>query len=210
MLAGAVLAVVAVAVGVQLVPRGTSTPVAAAPTGPAVPSPSPRLSPTPPPDPATLPISAFGDSVMLGARAAMEAAMPNISVNAVVSAQYPDIYGAVREAHAAGTLKPIVVIQAGANGRLSLPALTELLDELGKTRLVVVMTVHLKYPAQQAANNEVVLAATAGRPNVLVADWLTYSTGHRNWFLADQTHVSKSGGVAFAELIVQTIAAGTT
>jgi peptidoglycan/LPS O-acetylase OafA/YrhL len=154
-----------------------------------------------------LPISAFGDSVMMGARQSMGSLMPNITVLATGSAQFPVIYERIREARANGTLGEIVVIHHGNNGRLAAPELDQMLSELTDRTLVVLLTVKLPYPAQQAANNQVLNDVAAAYPNTVVADWLAAGTPHPEWFISDGTHLKPAGGAAYAQFVAAAIMA---
>jgi hypothetical protein len=150
------------------------------------------------------PISAFGDSVMLGATGAMRSKMPRISVLATVSASPGLIHDRVREAHADGSLAPIVIIHSGANGVIRDGDLAQLVTELDDRVLVVLVTIKLPRTLQQT-NNEIIHAAAQGSHNTVVVDWAAASADHGNWFGPDSIHLTRSGAAAFTDLIADAI-----
>jgi hypothetical protein len=204
-------AVAAVALVVPRMLHGPVSPIVASAVQPVV-----TLPPLPTPEPTsralgeaalTWRISAFGDSVMMGAVSSMASVMPNLDADAAGSRQFTrDMAPAVRTKLSDGTLGRIVVIHAGQNGRLNEADVNQLLSELSDRTLVILVTVTLpRYPGQERDNNQVITTVGPRFPNVVVADWKSYGASHPEWFSADGTHLSGSGRVAYAQFIAATI-----
>ena len=95
-------------------------PSASPSSSPTTPSPSPTLEqPAPTPEPVVIPtgIAAYGDSVMLGAKAELTAR--GVSVDAVESRQFHSGVKLVRSAADKGTLPRNVVVHLGTNVRVA-------------------------------------------------------------------------------------------
>ena len=145
-------------------------------------------------------VSLFGDSVMLGARKAVQRAIPGSRVDAAVSRMPGAFVGPLKQAHAKGRLAPIVVIHPATNGVLPEAMLREMLTMLSDVPRVVV--VNAKAPrVWQDPNNNVIEQVVPDFPNAVIADWNSASRGHPEYFVSDGIHLTASGGRAFAELI---------
>jgi hypothetical protein len=233
--AAAAAAVVVVVGAVSLILPGSPAQTGPAPAGYASPAPGPSPSdasatpevtpspgttsgssgpsgsPTKPvPGPATgYAVSAYGDSVMLGAVSQMRAVMPNISINADISLRLSHMASSIRTAKANGSLAPIVVIHAGTNGDLTVSAYDALLTDLADRRLVVLITIKISRPidaTRMANNNGVIWTAASHHANVVVADWYSLSLPHDEWFNDSWlAHLGTSGRIAYANLIASKV-----
>ena len=186
----------------QVTPSTSSGPLGGAtPSGePLVPAPSGRSTGEPPPVRDNGPVTLFGDSVMLGARKAVQQSMPGARVDAAVSRMPGAFVGPLKRAHAKGRLAPIVVIHPATNGVLPEAMLREMLTMLSDVPNVVV--VNARAPrVWQDPNNTVIAKVVPDFPNAVVADWNSASRGHREYFVSDGIHLTAAGGRAFAELI---------
>jgi peptidoglycan/LPS O-acetylase OafA/YrhL len=174
----------------------TAPPTTAAPTT-TIPAPTTTLSP------ALIRVTAIGDSVMLGAKANMQKAIPAIAVDAQVSRQFGDAGTEALRLAAFGALGPIVVIHLGTNGPMSDGQLNKLLNSLSG-REVILVTTHVPRPWQDLTNQRLEAAATRW-PNVRIADWNTLSSAHPEWFDSDGTHLQTSGRMAYAAFILAAV-----
>lgn len=182
-------------------PSGTSSAVpapASTATATAVPS------GTPPAGSAV--VSAIGDSVMLGAKAALEEAIPGITVDAEVGRQLwsgDEVASAMREA---GTLGDIVVVQLGDNGMFTTAQFDALMDSLAGVKVVIFVNVTV--PRRwEGEVNEALAEQTAGRDGVVLADWHSISAEEASFFGADGVHLTGAGRAAYAALIHQHVLA---
>jgi hypothetical protein len=162
---------------------------------PAAQAPTPVVAPLPGA------ISAFGDSVMLGAAPAMRAVMPNVDVHAVEGRQARAVFNDVATVRASGQLAPVVVIHAGDNGIISPADLAATLASLADRARVVVLTDRVA-KAWQDPNNKTLARLCAQYPNVVLADWFALSNGQPGWFYKDGLHLRLPGAQQYAALIV--------
>ncbi len=175
----------------------TTTTVAAAVT--TLPPSTTTTVPAPPPGVGASTI-AIGDSVLLGARSAVRAALPGITVNAEVGRQFNVMPWLVPQLSQAGALRPNVVIHLGTNGPPTEADLKKVLDSLAGVRRVVLVNTSVERSWQDTTNSRIA-AAAAGRPNVVVGDWHAVSAGHPEYFVSDGVHLTKEGAAAYAATI---------
>ena len=146
------------------------------------------------------PISAFGDSVMLGARASLDRRFPGGMLDAVEGRQPDPILHDVEQDAAAGTLSPLVVIGVGDNGLIDPVALRHALACLRDVERVVVVNNRVGR-AWEAPNNRTIANVVPQFRNVTLLDWHAVSASHPSWFYDDGIHLAPSGAVAYARLI---------
>ncbi|UUI66447.1 acyltransferase family protein [Cellulomonas wangsupingiae] len=197
-------------VGVARTPATTDGP-ADAPTSPA-PAPEvigqvapeqdrgPSPSPTPADEVGT--VTAYGDSVMLGAAA--ELAARGVAVDAAVSRQFSEMVDRVLEAAAAGTLGHTVVVHGGTNGPVAEEDLRRLLDGTAGRRVFVV---NVRVPrAWEQYDNELFGRVVPQYPHVRLLDWKSGGDANPGWFYDDGIHLREDGGRAgYASWIAQEI-----
>lgn len=146
------------------------------------------------------PISALGDSVMLGARNAIVDAIPGAGVDASVSRMPGAFTGRVKKLKARGLLANVVVIHPGTNGVLPKEILRSILDPLADYERVVLINAAVPRTWERT-NNNVMESVAADYPNVVIADWNATASGKRNFFVSDGVHLTKEGARAYADLI---------
>jgi peptidoglycan/LPS O-acetylase OafA/YrhL len=158
---------------------------------------------TSPAIPRSGPILAVGDSVMLGASAALEAALgPELHIDAVVSRQPEQTIGRLFAYRAAGSLPSRVIVHIGDNGPVYYADLERLKAALAGVRLVVVVNVRVATSWQGEVNSELA-QAVVGWHQATLADWYDASAG--SGLLADGTHTTPQGASVFAALIARAI-----
>ncbi len=153
-----------------------------------------------PPVATRVPISAFGDSVLLGATSALRGIARRLDVDAVEGRQPYEILDDVLARARAHTLEPYVVVHAGNNGIISPDQLRETLHALSdRTRVVLVND---QVPREwQDLNNATLASVAKGFANVVVLDWHSLSSNKPGWFYSDGLHLTPAGTVAYARLI---------
>jgi peptidoglycan/LPS O-acetylase OafA/YrhL len=195
-------------------PSGTlARKVAPATTAPTVhPSahPSPHTSaavhaPTPTTRRTATTVTAWGDSVMLGARYGLAFDIPGVFVDAVVGRQAGSLPAGVTQLRKNGELGRDVVIHVGDNGLFLRSTLDTALSELADRRRVVLVTVRVPRRWQDPVNN-LLRSVAAGHHNVVIADWYQASAGHPEYFVRDGVHLTSAGIAAFAGLIAHALA----
>jgi peptidoglycan/LPS O-acetylase OafA/YrhL len=146
-------------------------------------------------------VSAFGDSVLLGAKPVLDAAVHLQDFDAVEGRQAQGVLDDVLAAARDGSLAPVVVIHTGTNGVISPGQLSQTLSALGDRKRVVVLTD--KVPRDwQDPNNDVLRRAAQDNPNSRLLDWQVIAATHPEWFWQDGIHLNPAGQAAYVTLIV--------
>jgi len=157
--------------------------------------PAHRLPPT---------VLGVGDSVMLGGTSALQAAIPGMAVDAVVSRQYSTLPTVVAAHAQAGTLPATIVIHLGTNGTIVPATCDGVMHLLGKRRVVMVT---LTVPRTWQDTNNVTIRACAARNHAGLADWHALSAGHPELLAPDGYHLRPAGAHAYAALIAAAVKA---
>lgn len=157
-------------------------------------------------DPASLPPMAFGESVMLGAVAALERG--GFQVDAAENRQGTQLATLLAERRAAGTLASVVVIQIGTNGDVSQDSFDAIMASLPPelTPTVVFLTVLAPGVGWIEDNNALIRALPTTYPNVTVADWATVAASVE--LCEDGTHIACNGSTpaqTYANMIFDAI-----
>jgi len=157
----------------------------------------PATVPPPPP-----PIHAIGDSVMLGAKGALEARMPGIQVNASVSRHFGEVVGIATNLRDSGQLGDAVIIHMGTNGLITDGEFDAMMEALRDVDRVVILNV--KVPRRwEAPDNATLDGAVARWPNAVLVNWNAEGNAHPEWFWQDGYHLQDTGPAAYADLIAK-------
>jgi peptidoglycan/LPS O-acetylase OafA/YrhL len=189
-------------------PVATTTPPATTPPATSAPGAgqTPATTVPPPAGPVRPRVTAIGDSVMLGARAALQQAIGDIYVDADTSRQFGTGIDIVRGRKVAGLLSDTVVIHMGTNGVITGGQMETLMDILKDTPRVVF--VNLKVPRSwEARDNDVLSSYVSQYPNAVLIDWHNLGGSHPEYFYQDGIHLRPDGARAYADLIAQQTAA---
>ncbi len=191
---------------------GTGTSTATTTTGPSSvttgtgPPSTPSPTTTPPSTtlpPAAGPVSAVGDSIMIDIQPYLQADLPGVSVDGLVSRQFETGIGVVQADRAAGTLGSVLVVELGTNGSVSSSDFDAMMQAAAGVKRVVFVNINVPRP-WEAPDNAVLAAGVARYPGVAVlADWNALSTPHPEWFTPDQVHLEPAGAQALAALVAQ-------
>jgi hypothetical protein len=193
----------ALALPAQPPTRGTS-PVAVSPSAvhTTISAPTPRASVTSRAAPVARPllISAFGDSVLLGAQEALRGIARRLDVDAVEGRQPYEVLDDVLAHAKDGTLEPDVVIHAGNNGIISPDQLRATLQALHDRARIVLLNDRVARDWQDP-NNATLAEVSKAFPNVVLVDWHGLSAGKHAWLFTDGLHLTPIGARAYAHLI---------
>jgi hypothetical protein len=152
----------------------------------------------PPPPPS---ISAFGDSVLLGAQYPLGQDTRHLKLDAVEGRQAYDVLDDIAAQSHAGTLEPDVLIHIGDNGIIDPSQLKSTLQLLQNKR-VVMMTVRVPREWQDS-NNQIIRAAAAQFPNVTLVDWYALSANHQgSWLYSDGIHLTPDGAIGYTNIVL--------
>lgn len=179
-------------------PIPTTTPT----TTPQVTIPGAVPPPVTQPAPAVPRITAIGDSVMLGAKTALEQRLGSVRVDAAVSRQFGHAIDIVRSWYDNRILSDIVVIHMGTNGIITQGHLDAMMDILKDRKRVVFL--NLKVPRRwEQPDNDVLGANIPKYANAVLIDWHAVASAHPEWFYDDGFHLRPDGQRAYADLIAQ-------
>jgi lysophospholipase L1-like esterase len=146
----------------------------------------------------------IGDSVMLGGESALQADIPGMAVDAVVSRQYSTLPIVVAAHARAGQLPGTVVIHLGTNGTISGTTCDGVMRQLGNRRVVMVT---LTVPRTWQDGNNATIRACAARNDAALVDWHAASAGHSDLLAPDGYHLRAAGARLYAALIAQKVRA---
>jgi hypothetical protein len=146
----------------------------------------------------------IGDSVMLGGESALQADIPGMTVDAVVSRQYSTLPIVVAAHARAGQLPGTVVIHLGTNGTISGATCDSVMRQLGNRRVVMVT---LTVPRTWQDGNNATIQACAARNDAALVDWHAASAGHPELLAPDGYHLRAAGARLYASLIAQKVRA---
>lgn len=176
------------------------------PTADPVPTSSPATSPVAVARAATQSVyagrvSAFGDSVMLGARSTLATRL-HARVFAHESRQAGAVLALVRAQLRTGKIQGPVVIHVGTNGTISKADLKQTVRAVQGRHLVVL--VNVKLPARYswtASNNRILAQVARAFPHVVQLDWQRLASRHAGWFWPDRIHLRQAGAAGYADAI---------
>jgi len=145
-------------------------------------------------------VTAVGDSVMVASTPALEQALPGIEINAMVGRQFSTGLQVIAMLKASGQLRPIVVVGLGTNGTVTSAEISQLFDEIGPHRRLVLVSTYEARPWEQEVNSTLA-AAASDHPDVVLADWFT-TIEHRTYLLwPDGIHPQPAGGIVYARML---------
>jgi len=179
---------------------GSPAPNAAATTQPARTAPVPAATPGTSSwtMPAGTEMDGFGDSMMVASVHALDYYFSGIRMDARSNRRWSDGLAAIS---ARGPdVRRSVVLAFGTNAGVDEPVLGQVLDALGRDRMVVVVNIHGRASWIDAANAALARAAAA-RPNVVVADWQAAISAQPQLLQSDGIHPSITGAHLFAKTI---------
>ena len=149
-------------------------------------------------------VVAIGDSVMLGAKGALEARMPGITVDAAVNRQVKAGADIAAAMHSQGLITRAAVIHLGTNGVTTQAQFDQLMGALAGVPKIVLINTKVPRPWEDRVNG--FINDTAKKyPNVVFVDWKAQSSPNKDWFWNDGIHLRPKGAAAFAEIIAQAV-----
>jgi len=187
--------------GLQFLVVSGKSPTTTAPST-APPGSGATTPPTQPPAPPQ--VTAIGDSVMLGAKGALEAKIPGIHVDAAVSRQFGTAIDIIEQLKKSGQLAPVVVIHLGTNGTITDGHMQRLKDLLADRQRVIFLNLFVPR-SWQNGDNDVLQRWIPQFGNALLINWNGEGSLHPEYFYGDHIHVNTSGREQYANLIAQQI-----
>ena len=154
----------------------------------------------------TGPVSAIGDSVMLGSAGPLQKEVEISVLDAEVGMQVFHAIDVLRSRRAAGQLGETVVIHLGNNGAFTRGQFEEMMRVLADVDRVVFVNVRVAR-AWEAPNNEVISAGVGRHPNAELIDWYSASAGQPELFVSDGVHLQPPGQRLYAAMISERVEA---
>ncbi len=150
------------------------------------------------------PITAIGDSVMLGAAPVLQQAFTNIEVDAEVGRQAWTAATMIKARKAENRLGSVVVLHLGNNGRYTEQVFNEIMQTLADRRMVIVFNVRV--PREwEAYNNNIIANGVKAYPNAVFIDWRGVTANRPELFWNDGHHLRPEGARFYAGLIAEAI-----
>lgn len=145
---------------------------------------------------------AIGDSVMLGARWALQK-QGITTVDAAKSRQAAA--GAARVRARGAALPRNVVVHLGTNGTFPEQTCTDLLRAVGPDRRLFLLTISVPRKWESANNARIRACADQHPGRVVLVDWNRAAKEHPRWLYADHIHLRPEGARGYARLISQAV-----
>lgn len=147
-------------------------------------------------------LTAVGDSVLLGARFALERSIAGARTDAEVGRQAAGVLTRLDNLRKDGLLAPRVLVHLGTNGLVTEQQLRRTLAILRDRDAVIVANAHAPRRWVET-NNELIKRVTAEYPNSVIADWAQVSMEHPEFFASDGVHLTRSGQDAFVSEVIR-------
>ncbi|MGH3086307.1 MAG: acyltransferase family protein [Rubrobacteraceae bacterium] len=147
------------------------------------------------------PVTAIGDSVMLGASEQLESGIEDFTVtDATTGMQVGDAIEILRSRRDAGELGETVVVHIGNNGPVTEEDFDEMMEVLEDTERVVFINVRVPL-SWETSNNEALRQGTEKYRKATLIDWYSASEAHPEYFWDDGIHARPEGARVYADLI---------
>jgi hypothetical protein len=142
---------------------------------------------------------AIGDSVMLGAVRPLAAA--GFEVDTRGCRQMGEGLDVLRRRRHTHSLPHLTVVALGANWIITRHEIRRALAVIGKRRVLGLVTPRELGGGSGSDARVIRSEAKRHRGRIKLLDWVSYSSGHGNWFAGDGLHLSLSGAKGFTRLL---------
>ena len=141
----------------------------------------------------TEPVLAIGDSVMLGAKVALESNIAGARVDAKVGRQFTAVLEIIKSLKVKNKIPSTIVIHSGTNGTINESQLVELMGLLSACKRVVIVNNYVPR-SWQKQNNEILGRVVPAYPNACLVNWYDVCLGHKQFLYKDGIHIGGSKG----------------
>lgn len=149
----------------------------------------------------SLRVIGVGDSVMLGAVDSLYGMFPNGYFDAKKSRTNYEANGILLNLKNNGMLGDVAVFSLGTNGSGPDYLMDEIMETLdGRVNYWINVVNDRDVHVNERLNNY-----AASHSNMRIIDWVSYSRGHGEWFVADGIHLTDAGKLAYAKCIYEAI-----
>lgn len=149
-----------------------------------------------------LEVTAFGDSVMLGATQNLQEVFPNAVVDADIGRQLYGSNDEMTKLKHKKLLKDNVILGLGTNGPASEAQFDSLMQIIGDRHVYLINT---RVPTQRWQNdvNQMLAQMAEKYDNITLIDWYNQSNSQDTWFKDDLVHLTEEGKVAYTSFIAK-------
>ncbi|ERL66536.1 acyltransferase family protein [Schleiferilactobacillus shenzhenensis] len=155
-----------------------------------------------------MPITAFGDSVMIDGQKLLTRIFPKIYMDASVGQQMITTISTVEKLAQQGAMADVVLVGLGTNGPFTMDQLDQFMKAIGPQRRVYWITARVPTRQWQGQVNSTLGDAAKRYKNLHLIDWYSYSNAHNDWFWDDQTHPNNVGSPHYATFVAKAILDG--
>ena len=149
-------------------------------------------------------ITVIGDSVMINIVPYLEDLYPNMDFYAKVGFQIHELQDMISSLRKQHKLFDFVIIELGTNGPCSKSRLIEIIDGLGPECKIIFCSTRSPRSWVSDFNRKLDEVITK-YPNTFLADWYAVSANHDEYFARDGVHPTRSGCVAYKEMLQNAI-----
>jgi peptidoglycan/LPS O-acetylase OafA/YrhL len=185
--------------------RPTLDPAAAKPRESPAPTPACRTRERPP-KVSGWQVTAVGDSVMVASTAALEAAMPDIYIDAQVGRQMAAGLTIIRSLAASGVLRHYVIVGLGTNGTVTAAQIRQLRRIIGPDRDLILVNTFGPMTWESKVNAVLAAAARQGS-HVDLANWHQAIASRTDLLWPDGIHPRPSGARLYARVVLSAVRA---
>lgn len=147
----------------------------------------------------------IGDSVVLGAKADLEAAIPGVYVDAMESRGIEKASVILDSVAASGQIPPVVVVGLATNHRTFTDYIMQQVVDSARGSTVVFVTAYAGEAQPREAQNAAIMNFANSHDNVYYADWWSIAVSHYELLYDDHIHLNPDGRRVYANLIYTTL-----
>lgn len=152
-----------------------------------------------------LEITAFGDSVVLGAADNLQEIFPKIVMDGDVGRTVQESPALLQQLKDKKLLKDTVLISLGTNAAFSESEFDAVMEVLGSKRQVYWMNTYVPTKRWQNEVNGMLPEMAKKYKNLTILDWYSYSSPHPEWFYEDQVHPNPDGSIEYCSFVAKNI-----
>lgn len=155
-----------------------------------------------------MPVTAFGDSVLLAGASGLKEIFPKMIIDGEVGRQVEDSPPLLQALKDKKQLEDTVLLSLGTNGSFTDEEFDQMMKVIGTKRRVFVLNVHVPTQRWQNEVNQKLSEMAEKYKNVTLIDWYDYSSSQPGWFYDDQVHPNPDGIVPYCSLIAEALLKG--
>ncbi len=155
-----------------------------------------------------MPVTAFGDSVLLAGASGLKEIFPKMIIDGEVGRQVEDSPPLLQALKDKKQLEDNVLLSLGTNGPFTDEEFDQMMKVIGTKRRVFVLNVHVPTQRWQNEVNQKLSEMAEKYKNITLIDWYNYSSSQPGWFYDDQVHPNPEGIIPYCSLIAESLLKG--